>query len=485
MKIKTTLAIGAILLFSSLLVLAVDAQWTTPITVTPASLSTGVTANVTANFRIFDGAIENLHVIGGVVGGATFYDKTFAHLGNHVITVATFNWTPSTSGTYTLYFQIDPSATSADTNASNNRVELVVTVTGGTGQPNLKPVVSYSPAHPAAGDTVKFDVLVKNIGTALAPASKMAVFENAVEVETFDIDNLPIGGSQLCTYLWTMVCGKKIRFEVDTLGVVAESNEGDNSWEVILGCFDTTPERTSRLIQADLYPQLKIDPYPEVGGNIGVTLKVINVGEADAPISIGAIQFGSDTPLTEPMTLLKYGQSDQITKTKQVTNEKYFMISGFADFNNTIKESDETNNRASQKVIVRGPDLKFTNARVSNTKVKLQEKVKIWGTVMNAGTTKAGPFEIQANFEPCKGIAQGYKIKHVPGLAAGASVDFEFSHRFACLRKKVNYVMIDKNNAVKELSELNNTTLRIVVDVTSTRSYALEDFTNYVDTSHD
>jgi hypothetical protein len=220
---------------------ATDAQWTTAITVTPAPpLSTGVAATVTANFRIFDGAIDNLHVIGGVVGGATLYDQTFPHLINHAITVATFTWTPSSSGTYTLYFQIDPSATSADTNASNNRVELVVSVTGGgAGQPNLKPVVSYTPTDFSAGNNVEFSIKVNNLGTVPSVACQMEMKKGSSVLHTFNVPVISASGHWDTTWNWTAECDAALSLKVDSNNANAESNEGDNTWSHTMACGDT------------------------------------------------------------------------------------------------------------------------------------------------------------------------------------------------------------------------------------------------------
>jgi subtilase family serine protease len=485
MRIRLFIFIGVMLLFSSIFALAaLDLRFTTAISQTPDPANAGNTVTFTVSFKTFGDAVTNLKITGDVDGCGNF-ERTYASIDADKIRTDSFTWT-ATAGSHTVSFELDPDHTAGDSDYSNNRIVKVIVVSGGpTGQANLKPTVSYSPANFNAGDSVTFTINVQNIGSAPSPISMMGVYVDNAKVATYDTGILPAGGSQSYTYQWTVICGKKIRFEVDIKGSVTESNEGDNYWEKTFICFTgVVIEQAQFQKRPDLKAELIINPYPEVGGKMGVTLKVTNIGAADAPASEMAIQYGTHPPSTWPVPLLKPGRHYSIMDKKEVNSVGYYVISGFADYKNNIVESDEKNNSAFEKVVIKAPDLKFTNARVNKTGVRVQQEVRIWGTVKNVGDADAGPFEIQANFERCKLIAQGYKIKSVPGLATEKSIDFEFSHRFACLGKKVNYVIIDSKNAVKELNEQNNITLRIVVDVVVKPDIYQSDY-NYVDTSHD
>jgi hypothetical protein len=118
----------SILLFSVSL-FAVDASWVTSITYTPAALTAGTPATVQASFRVNgDGGIDNLRVIGGIIGGERPFDRTWAHIENGATRTASFTGTPSDPGTFTIFFQIDPDNTSPDSDRTNNTIEILVTV---------------------------------------------------------------------------------------------------------------------------------------------------------------------------------------------------------------------------------------------------------------------------------------------------------------------------------------------------------------------
>lgn len=129
MKIINYCVLLVCFFFFSVSLFAVDVRWVTSITVTPAALTAGVPGTAQASFRVEGaGGIDNLRVTGGVVGGDTMLDRTWAHIEDGATRTASFTGTPSDPGTFTIFFQIDPDSASPDSDRTNNRVELTITI---------------------------------------------------------------------------------------------------------------------------------------------------------------------------------------------------------------------------------------------------------------------------------------------------------------------------------------------------------------------
>ena len=92
--------------------------------------------------------------------------------------------------------------------------------------------IKIEPANPTTYDTIKFSAEVTNTGMALAPASKVAVF---IGGETFPVtfNQPPIGPNVtkvvVREFKMDKVGGYQVKFVADADGVVAESNEGNNT----------------------------------------------------------------------------------------------------------------------------------------------------------------------------------------------------------------------------------------------------------------
>jgi hypothetical protein len=211
---------------------SVDVRWTSSITISPAVLTTGVSASATATFRV-DGAggIDNLRVTGGVVGGDTMFDRTWAHINDATTRTATFSGTPGDPGTFTIYFQIDPDSTSPDSDRTNNRVELTISVAAGA-LPNLVNIVpgpTWTPAVFAAGETLTIHYMLANIGEASAHSSLVGLRVNGVMVAQNPVPEMAAGGPfHEGNFTWPVVCGADVALVVDSGNDISESNETDN-----------------------------------------------------------------------------------------------------------------------------------------------------------------------------------------------------------------------------------------------------------------
>ncbi len=344
-------------------------------------------------------------------------------------------------------------------------------------QPDVKwkTGITYVPANPTVGTNVTFSATLRCLGDTATNVKVIAKMDG-VKVWEQVFPQIDIYQSLVLSFNWTATAGDhQVKMIIDPDGTLNDTDLNNNHTKLNFTIdsetgeppihFATIKAEAHILKLPDLKASLIINPWPTAGGKMGVTLKVTNIGQADAPASTLAIKYGNHPPQTWPVPLLQPGKHYSIMDKKQVPGAGYYMITGYADHSKAVTESDETNNTVFKKVKVKAPELKFTLAKVNKASVYVQQEVKIYGTVKNTGKIPAGPFKIQANFQPCKGIAQGYRIKNVSGLGVGKTVDFAFKHRFACLGSKSNYVLLDPDNTVMEENEKNNITLKIPISV--------------------
>ena len=214
-------------------VFAVDVRWTTSINVTPDPLTTGVPGTARASFRVSGaGGIDNLRVTGGVVGGDMMFDRTWAHIEDGATREAFFSGTPGDPGAYTIYFQIDPDSTSPDSDRTNNRVELSITVVAGL-MPNLVNIVpgpTWWPAIFAAGEVVNVHYMVGNVGDGDARDFLVGLRVDGGMVAQNPHRALTAHAPFVeGDFSWTVRCGATVELVVDSGTDVSESDETDNN----------------------------------------------------------------------------------------------------------------------------------------------------------------------------------------------------------------------------------------------------------------
>jgi hypothetical protein len=239
MRFKTFLSIGVILLCSSILALAaLDLRFTTAITQAPDPASGGATVTFSVAFKTFGGAVTNMKITGGV-DGVQIFERTYASILADKTKTDAFTWT-ATAGAHTAWFELDPDHTCGDSDYGNNRVEKALTVGGGpAGQPDLAPVVTYTPTDFAAGAAVAFSIRVNNNGAAASNACQMTVKKGGATVQTINVAAIPAGNHLDKSYAWTAECDAVIEIKVDSNNANTESNEGNNTWSHTMACGDT------------------------------------------------------------------------------------------------------------------------------------------------------------------------------------------------------------------------------------------------------
>jgi hypothetical protein len=236
MKTKILFAMALIMTIGLFAFGQANLRYMTPLNMSPAAPGVGDTVTFSVQMKAQSGAAVNARIIGGI-DGTTIYDHTFGNIPAGETRDLSFTW-PATAGPHTAWFHMDPDELTGDPYPENNYIEITFTVAGTpSGQPNLKPTVSYSPTNFEAGDTVTFTMSVKNFGVETAVISKLDIKQGSTLLQRFNIPSLAASVSSADRiYNWTAVCDAVINVVADAANDNTESNEGDNTWSRTMSC---------------------------------------------------------------------------------------------------------------------------------------------------------------------------------------------------------------------------------------------------------
>jgi subtilase family serine protease len=284
---------------------------------------------------------------------------------------------------------------------------------------------------------------------------------NGTKVAEENFQNLPQNTVGDIKFNWTATQGEhSIKFRIDPQNTSGDIDPSPESNRLIKN-FRVGPSTANMVIMSSTPAQdLEMTIYslpksPQVGDTVGVTGHVKNLGNADSKVC--NLRFKSGThyyPEIYPVPPIKPGRHFEITIDKKLTRYRaYTMGAELWD----CFEQNQNNNKASLDIIPRAPDLIITNVERSPVKVALGQPVMITVTVKNIGTADSGPFNIDAFFEPCTGIAQGPRFASVDNLKPQEEVSKDIKHTFHCIGfKTLKELWVDKGNKVFEIIESNN-----------------------------
>ena len=269
---------------------------------------------------------------------------------------------------------------------------------------------------------------------------------------------------------WTATLGNhRIKFKIDPENTSGDVNQDDNK---VIKDFSVRPKpvgpkpvdptrRMQMIIATPLRPpELELTLYslprsPQVGDTVDVTAHVKNIGEADSKICNLRFKDGAHyTPTVYTVPPIKNGKHFEITTVKKLGRAITYSL-GAELWGST--DSNQANNKASLDITPRAPDLIISKFERGKRDVGLWRSVKIKVWVKNVGNADSGPFDIDAYFEPCKGIARGRRWKHVDNLKPQEEVMKELSHKWECLGyRTLLKLVVDSQNDVIESDETNN-----------------------------
>jgi hypothetical protein len=202
---------------------------------TPAAPTEASPLTLTATVRNAGTASAGATAVDFKIGGTTVGSAQVGALAVGASTTVTANVAAQPMGSYSLSVVVDPTNTIPEQNNDNNSftaaTQLVVSQAPG---PDLQVLgITSNPPNPAVGAAVTFTVSVKNrgiTGTSVASVTRLAVGGTTLNTNTAVIGagatvDVAVSGS------WTATAGgATITATADATGVVAETNENNNTF---------------------------------------------------------------------------------------------------------------------------------------------------------------------------------------------------------------------------------------------------------------
>lgn len=447
---------------------------TVAITATIHNTGTGVAESIVVRF--LDGAekITDL-ILGGVGVGQT----------NTATLVTNF-----TEDGHTITIQVDPDGTTGDPNPANNSAQKLLTVQAiPVGPPDLAAQsITYSPQAPVVGEEITIENTIINQGGQDTGAFKVAILDGATPIHTFDVPSLVSGQKAVLTLQTYLAVGTHtITANADSENTVTESDETNNSESVAINV-------SQEITPADLtISLLEVSPAaPEAGDAVTISVKAKNQGVWPAQNVVVRIYDGTPPQGTQMNSDFTFAQllggqegSIQLTTTLTAGTHTIYVI---ADPDNTISETDETNNTAQQAVTVTLPDRPdLTLLPVDITFSKPEpipgETITVSATIHNNGTEPAADVEVLfTDGNPHTGGAYLIEKGTIGTIDAGSSAVATVNWQISRGTHDV-YVVADPDYKIPEQDETNNVALKSIdtaplADLTTTPEQIVLSHTN-------
>ncbi|MCL0060120.1 hypothetical protein M1O20_06555, partial [Dehalococcoidia bacterium] len=247
-------------------------------------------------------------------------------------------------------------------------------------QPDLV-VTDVSTEWVKVGETYTVTFTIKNQGNLDAAASTASIVIDGTEAATADIPVLAAGEThEVTTDAFTLTADyDTIKVVADSLGVVTEWDEGNNSLETTLAA-----------VRPDLVVTDVSTEWVEVGETYTVTFTIKNEGDAPAAESTASIVIDGEEKATADIPVLAAGKTHEVTTDAFTLTADYDTIKVVADKDNVVTEANEGNN--SKTITVdkppEGPDLIVSEVEV--LWITVGQKYNVRFTIENQGGATAG-----------------------------------------------------------------------------------------------
>ena len=235
---------------------------------------------------------------------------------------------------------------------------------------------------------------------------------------------------------------------VDPTNSVPETNESNNTTIKIIAVSTGIDLTVSSLTVTPA------KPVATKGATVSITVKNQGVNPAGA-FNVSWTPGNGAAALTAPVAGLAAGTSATLQIPYTYPASGTFVSTATADSGNTVSETNELNNTAVLAVTVLPllPDLTVTNVTTTPNPAFAGSDVTATITVANIGFAPAGAFTVQ--WWPW--LAATPVTTQVSGLAVGGTATVTLDSVFAFTGQFNGTVTVDPNNAVAEVTKLNNT----------------------------
>ncbi len=356
----------------------------------------------------------------------------------------TYKWT-ALSGTHAIEAVIDEMGNVSESDEGNNHCSMSFL----TSPPDLMiEAVTWTPESPSRYDEVSVNAQVKNIGSGRSDICRLAYYIDNDFRSSVEVGPLDAGASTNVTFTWTVTTKEhEIRLIIDYYQAVKESDETNN--EKTLNLLTLTPD----LIVKDI---TWLPANAGAGDNVTFTVTIRNQGSGRAGesriayyisggyqgyLSVGELNAGAETNLYIDWQALSG------TNTISVT----------ADYDMTLGEVREDNNKLTKTIPVIPPDVIISNIAWSPENPDVGDTVTFTVTVENQGGGAASGFNIAYYIDDIYLTSD-----FIPAIESGASVNETCTWESQKGRHTFKAVA-DYNKRVSEDNENNNEDSAVII----------------------
>jgi subtilase family serine protease len=239
---------------------------------------------------------------------------------------------------YNVRVRLDGTDLVAETDETNNEKQIDFSVFA----PDLCiQAIRWSPEIPAAGDTVNFDVTVKNRGDLEAGSCYISYYVNKVFMGRHLVENIEPGATVTRPFSWAAQQDSLIFTAViDEDGEINESDESNNTKTVSLPAPDI-------LIDAVTWTPA----YPAEFSQVTFTAVIKNQGHGPAPKTSLPCYIDGAAILSLETDEISPGGSAKVSFSRVLASGEH-TIRITADGDDAITETDETNNEKTLILLV-------------------------------------------------------------------------------------------------------------------------------------
>ena len=325
--------------------------------------------------------------------------------------------------------------------------------------------IALSTDNPLTGDTVTINATVHNSGDLSIDAVKVAFFDgfNGSQIGLTQIIDTIHAGANASVYVnWTVPLTEQshdISVKVDPQNEVAERNESNNIASVCT-------------VLPDLMVNWSFASYSTSDRQVSINTSIKNNGTISASNIMVNYYYSNYTDFNESALIkigteiigsLPTGDSKEagITWDVSVINRSWYALYVVVDPNNTVRESEESNNKdtALAKVL---PDLTLNASDIEYSNV-IEGTISITITVHNKGVYDAENISLSIyNERPSLNSSTILANRTIPLIKAHNSATIAYG--WSALPGMYDiYVAIDAENLLDELDESNNLALNPVI----------------------
>ncbi|MFC1988566.1 CARDB domain-containing protein [Chloroflexota bacterium] len=303
--------------------------------------------------------------------------------------------------------------------------------------------ITWSPENPSKSDTVTISATVKNQGDDKAIVSQLDFYVDGNFVEFQNVKSLEAGESSTRDFTWLAQQGShQFRLVIDGENGIAESDESNNEKSAAITTLD--PDLTIQEITWS-----PSDPYS--GDNVTFTVAVKNQGEGKAINPLVVFHVNSQRLDADSPGTIDSGSTSNATFT-WLTETGSHIIELIVDPNNTITESNESNNKKIADFPTISPDLIVQSITWTPEELSVGETVTFSISIENQGRAYA-PASVFSYYIG----SQTSGTERTPGIAAGNSAIVTFAWTAEAGPLPVR-IVLDFENRATESNESNNET---------------------------